>query len=352
MNGCPEELLSRLQGDVQAAARGGLLGPPKTELLPKWERLISQEPRRLLKPDGSLSPSSLERFRQKQLFVPDDPTWDPHRLDPRNFLGGGRRGILRTLEECLEIIRRSPDAERLLRKYPSPRIGQPHLFRRFGYTCTYRWLKHIWSLGLLKASVGQRLGEEALVIDIGSSYGIFSGLVKQEWPRSCHLLVDFSEQLLLAHYFLKSWLPRSRVAGIREVLLQPELTRRWLQEYDFVLVPCSLYGRLRVEAPDLVTNFASLGEMTRPWFASYMDSRPVQTARFLFLVNRVESRPTYPTDLGIVDYPIRQGRRCLHFAVSPIFSEPFAYRRRCLFFSEKIANPPYFEYVGERCAII
>lgn len=342
-------MLAQVQADAQAARGAGLLGLPAQALIPKWRSLITEEPKRLLRPDGSIEPETFRRFRRLRIFIPDDPTFHINRPDPRNFLGGGRRGVRQTLEECLQVIQGSAAAEDLLRKYPCTPVGEPFVYRRKGFVVTYRWLKHIWCQAVLKEKLGQRLAAGDVVLDIGSSYGIFSGLVSQEYRGTHQVLADFSEQLLLAHYFLKRWLPKARVAGIREVLRQPVLTRSWIRQYDFVLLPCPRFAGLAPEAVDLVFNCASFGEMSPEWFSFYTDSAPVQNARFLFLVNRIQSRPTYDTDLTVADYPLWiPTRRRLHFAVCPIFSAPYLYPRRAFFFNEKVANNPYFEYIGER----
>ena len=113
------------------------------------------------------------------------------------------------------------------------------------------------------------------------------------------------------------------------------------------LVPCARYERVAGETADVVTNFASFGEMTRTSFDSYISSPPFRTARYLFLINRIQSRPTYDTDLTIMDYPIWNPTLRLHFAMSPIFSQVYGYRRRWMVFSERFMNNPYFEYIGK-----
>ena len=340
-------LLRRLQAEVDACRATGLFQLPAWELIPKWRTLLEREPTKLFRKDGTIDAAALRQFRRRQLFVSDVPVWNPRRLSLWNLVGGGRRGDRRLLGECLEIIRGSP-AESLLRKYPCPVAGEPHTLGREGYRYTYRWLKHIWSLGLMKRVLGARLGTEFVCLDIGSSYGIFSGLVKHEWPRSHHILVDFPEQLLLAHYFLSSWLPGCRVAGMDEVLQQDTLTRAWCEQYDFILVPCSRYQALPEGLADVATNFASFGEMTRKWFRFYVESKPFTTARYIFLINRLKSAPTYDTDLTILDYPLWDSSRCLHFGVAQMFSAVHGYRRRYLFFWERYAPNVYFEYIGDQ----
>jgi putative sugar O-methyltransferase len=340
-------LLTDLQEDVEAARRAGLLGLPGQELIPKWRRLLTQEPARLFGPGHRLDVEALRQFRRRQIFVEDVPTWDPTRWSLASLLGGGRRGAMRMLRECLELVRASP-AEPLLRHHPCCPVGQPCVVRDGGYVYTYRWLKHIWSLGLVKTVLGERLAEDFVGLDIGASCGIFSGLLKRQWSASHHVLVDFPEQLLLARYFLGMWLPGSRIAGLREVLAQERLSREWMCRYDFTLVPATRYERLTEGVADLVTNFASFGEMTRAWFERYVRSPAWTTARYVFLANRIVSRPTYDTDLTLLDYPIWNRAQRLYFGVSPVFSKPYRYRRRWLVGYARTAQNPYFDYLGDQ----
>ena len=342
-----DELLTDLERDVRACEQAGIWSEREAHLIPKWQALVRQEPRRFIRADGTIDGAALAQFRRLQIFVPDVPMWDPSQLSLRTLLGGGRRGDQRMMRECLALVRCAP-YEPLLRKYPCSMVGHPHVFRWDGYVFTYRWLKHIWSLGLLREVIGGRLPTDVIAMDIGSSYGIFSSLIKREWPGSHHVLVDFPEQLLLARYFLAESFPDCRIAGIKEVLAQPHLTRAWLSEYDFTLVPCQHYQALTAGSVDLVSNFASFGEMSRQWFTSYINSAPLASARWLFLVNRLQSAPTYETDLTILDYPLWGSFRPLHFALSPIFSKPYIYPRRWAFLTGKEANQPYFEYLGEQ----
>lgn len=342
------ELIAAVQADAHFCQAQGLWSMPEATLIPKWQVQVAHEPRRFVGADGTIDEEALRNFRRLQIFVPDTPMWDPQALDPRNVLGGGRRGDRRMMQEALALVLESPRREALLRKYPCPEIGHPYVFTDQGYRYTYRWLKHIWSIGLVHDVLGPELPAEFTALDIGSSYGIFPGFLKHEWPGSHHVLVDFPEQLLLAHYFLGSWHPGCRIAGIRDVLAQPRITREWIAQFDFVLVPVTHFGALAAESVDLVSNFASFGEMSRKWFETYIGSDPVTTARYLFLVNRIQSAPTYDTDLTILDYPLWGAFRARHFAVSPIFSKPYIYPRRRVFFTGKIANNPLFEFIGER----
>lgn len=339
-------LVERLNEDLTIYGEMGMLASHEMDLIPKWKALAGKEPHRFINGDQTVNVEALGAFRGLQIFISDSPAWDTRKPSVRNVLDGGRRGASRMLRECLSVLKENGYDE-LLRKYPCHKAGKPHVFKYQGFEYTLRWFKHIYCLGLMNKVIGSRLHGDFVGLDIGSSYGIFSSIVKKDYPGSHHVLVDFPEQLILAHYFLGTCFPHMNIASIKELAGKDILSTEFIKKYDFVLVPCSLYSKIASGAVDIITNFASLGEMSRSWFDHYLESSVFLTARFFFTANRVQSYPTYQTDLTILDYPIWDRRKRLHFGVCPAFFGYYNYSRRYLFFIEKSTFPPYFEYIGE-----
>ena len=338
------EILQQVQQELEGYRDLGLLREPEWAQTSKWNALVKEQPERFIRADGTIDAERLRNFRRLAIFVADFPGFDPNRWFLRN-LTGGRRGMIRLLNDTLEIVKAQGYAD-LLIKYPCSPVGHPYVYRRGPYRFNYRWCRHIYQLGLLNRVLGDQLrGGLTTAMDIGSSYGIFSSLLAREYLGTHHVLVDFPEQLLLARYFLSSTFPAATFAGIRELGALPTIPRAVVESHDFVLVPVSYYERLEGGSIDLVTNFASLGEMTRQWFDYYMRGTPFVTAKWFFTANRIQSRPTYDTDLTVVDYPIWDPEKRRHFAICPIFSHD--YLRRYLFWMERHPIPPYFEYLGD-----
>ena len=214
-----------------------------------------------------------------------------------------------------------------------------------GLRYTYGWLRHIYLIGLLQQVLNDRITGHFVTMDIGSSYGTFPCIFKKEYTDSHHVLVDFSEQLLLAYYFLSICFPEARIAGARELSTTESISRDFVEQYDFVLVPCMLYPRLASRSIDLVANFSSFGEMSRQWFEFYTQSAVFQTAKYFFTANRIQSYPAYDSDLTILDYPIWNPEKRIHFALSRFRSHHYV--RRYMFFYERWPDAPVFEYIGE-----
>jgi putative sugar O-methyltransferase len=307
---------------------------------------------RLVTTGGALDVDALRYFRRDQILVDDVPAADLgssywKNNAARNFVVGWRRATRHCLLECLRILQ-ARGFHHLLRKYPCAPAGHPHIFAYKGYRYTFRWARHVYFLGLMNQILRHRLGRTFAVLDIGSSYGIFSSLVKSEYPGSHHVLVDLPEQLILARYFLGTCFPNARIAGVNEVLRESAITKDLILDHDFVLVPAALFGRLSANCADLVTNFASFSEMTRGYFERYLQSDVFQSAKYFFTINRIEAYPpTFGTDISILDFPIMDPRRRLHFGVCPIFSVKFLFHTTLWFFTSYDDSPAYFEYIGQ-----
>lgn len=312
----------------------------------KWEFLVSKEPSKFINRDSlTIKIDALRNFRKLCIFIPDTPEFNASPLDLRSHLSGGRRGGKKLLKESLSVII-DQGYEGLLKKHPSNSVGNPNLFRYQGHVYTYRWLKHIYSLGIMKKHLEKKLPKDFIALDIGSSYGIFSYLLKSEFSRCKCILLDFPEQLILAHYYLGMSFPDAKIATYKDIGNLKFLDRTLFEKFDFILIPWFLYKNIAAKSIDLVTNFASFGEMKREWFNYYVKSEPFLSSKYFLTANRFQSAPTYDTDLTILDYPLNDFKK-LHFQISPIFTH--TYERKWLFFYKKLMfSSPYFEFMGER----
>ena len=340
-------LLRELQAELELGRAHGLAFSPGEEHTRGWNARFAGGQRRLIDAQGRLDPEALESFRRLQLFTRDNPRGDASRWRVRNLLSPRKRRERRLLEECLAILE-ARGYDDLLARHPSPEIGRPHLFRHRGYGYTHRWFKHVYALGLLREVLGDRLGEGFTSLDIGSAYGVLQALLHREHPGSHHVLVDLPEPLLLASYFLRTYLPGARVAGLRELLEVETVTRDWLERYDFVLVPPGLYDRIAPGSIDLVTSFAALGELTRETFLAYVRAPVFQTARYFATANPVVSARMFAdSDVTVLDYPIWDAKQRLHFDISPAYFHPYAYPAKMGWRTIRAGKDhAFFEYIG------
>lgn len=321
-----------------------------------WEARFLKEMNKLIDDQINVRPENLIHFRGKQLFVADRPSavlkgfyspapWYYALKTVVNHCSGTQRGGIREALDAFDVIEKEGFLP-LLRKYPTTDIGNPLKINHHGYLFTNRYIRHIYLLGMYQRHLAQHLPSSAVVMDIGSSYGIFSSLIKQEFSGTHHVLVDLSGQLILAHYYLKSLFPKAKIAGFKEVAEAKVIDKAWIQQFDFVLLPTSMYSKLQAKSVDLVTNFVSLAEMSRYWFFEYINSDVFTTASFLFTINRYDSFGTYTNDLTVLDYPLQQYEK-LFMRTCPFLRH--YYVQQCFIGYSKVNYPSeFFQFIGKR----
>ena len=233
-----------------------------------------------------------------------------------------------------------------LKKYPTPDIGRPLKISHKGHFFTNRYIRHIYLLGMFKRHLSDKFSASSILMDIGSSYGIFSSVIKQEYRQTRHILVDLSGQLILAHYYLMKLFPQAKIAGFKEVVEAKRIDKEWIQQYDFVLVPTSLYSKLCSGSVDLVTNFISLSEMSRHWFFTYVNSDVVSSAPYLFTVNRYDAYPTYANDITVLDYPLKAYEK-IYMRTCP-FLRHYYVQKFYVGYCQVNYPSEFFQFIGKR----
>jgi putative sugar O-methyltransferase len=328
----------RLQYEHNTASKPGQLDK-------KWELLTSTVPKQFINEDLTIKRDVIRDFRKWTIFIPDLPIHNKSFHFLKKTLSGAQRASRVSMREHYAVLKENGYLD-LLKKYPCNSVGNPNIYEHEGCRYTERWGRHTLFTSVFNNVLGPKINNDFVLLDIGSSYGIFSYFIKNEYPKSTHVLLDFPEQLVLAAYYLGMSFPQAKIAGYKELMQAKRIDREFLKKYDFVLLPWTFYKNIARGAVDVVSNFASLGEMRREWFDYYMKSEPFLSAKYFFCVNRFQSAPTYDTDLTILDYPINDFKR-LHFRICPYFSH--TYVRKFLFFYRQLNfTSQYFEFIGER----
>ena len=320
-----------------------------------WEKRFRIETDKLVDRNNKISSYRLENFIGMQIFVSDCPI-----LCSSNYyyassfyyafrgyvnqLLGRYRASHRTSVEGLKIITNNKLLD-LLDQYPMPSAGNPFAIKSKGRAFSLRYLRHIYFLGLYKKYLKEKMADEFTILDLGSSYGIFSSLLKKERPKSHHILVDLPGQLILAHYYLSTLFPDAKIAGFKEVGLQKSINKEFISKYDFILVPTSMYEFLEANTVDLYTNFVSLTEMNREWFDKYLTSDVFKTAKYFFTVNRYDAYPTYKSGVTVLDYPLNDYKK-MYMRTSDFLK--YYYKSQWIFGTKRISLPSQvFEFIGE-----
>jgi putative sugar O-methyltransferase len=309
-----------------------------------WANRVNTSLKKFLNDDNSLRINIIRNFRRNQVFVTETPPIK-FRL-PINWISGSLRGAKRFCKDRLNVLIETGDIE-YLKKYPINFVGNPYYYKIHGYLFNERWTRHVRYTRLLSNCLNDFIKSgEARVLDIGSSYGIFPELVKREFINAKIGIIEFSEQLLLAYYYLKMSFPSARINTLREVYEAEEIDLNFVNKFDFTLIPVECYNKLKANSFNLITNFASFGEMSKQWFETYLDGEVFRNARYFFTLNRFESRPTYNTDINILDYRLHEYKK-IYFQISPLFHS--YYEKFLLFFyKKKNFTSQSFEFIGKK----
>jgi putative sugar O-methyltransferase len=249
------------------------------------------------------------------------------------------------------LIENHPSAISLLQKYPADTVGDRGIYKKKYkgkvFTLSLYYLYHIEKLAIFNEKLKRELDSDFVSCDIGSNAGIHSVLMKKEYPHASFVLIDFPEQLLYAHYYLRSVFKDAKIATFSDIKDLKVITRAVIQSFDFVLVPCYMSEKLQKGSVDVVTNFASLGEMSREWFDYYMNSDFFRHAKFFLHHNRVHKDYGYGYAITVLDYP-HSDFETLLFEVSPLFQYIYIIDRRIPIFVRRNYHQPLFNFVGKR----
>ena len=309
-----------------------------------WSGRMEESLKKFLKDDQTINIENIANFRRVQVFLSESPTFQS--LFPVSWLSGRRRGQRHDARKRLEVLKKEGDIG-YLRKYPINCVGNPYYFEMDGYRLNERWSRHVRYLHLAATYLGDLFHSgQAKVLDIGGGYGIFNGLLKQEFKQVRSAIVEFPEQLLLAYYYLAMNFPGAKINTLQEICEVQIIDKDFVEQYNFLLIPIHCYSKIKGGVFNLITNFTSLGEMSREWFNFYLNAEAFKKAEYLFTLNRFESRPTYNTDLNILDYKLNEFHK-LHFQISPLFGRYYD-RKLMFFFEQKYLTSQCFEFIGKR----
>lgn len=176
--------------------------------------------------------------------------------------------------------------------------GSP-AFAKFGkYYVNNRWMRYIYLS--LRITQKKMLAPGSTWIDIGSFYGGLQGIVYKLNNSSRMVLVDFHHQLFRSFAYLHELFPdATHNLGIEAVLSDTSKS-------SFNYIHINDFYKLEALKIDLITNFFSLGEMSKENFQSYLISPVFAKSKSIYTVNRFISapffEPTYDNKTTINDY--------------------------------------------------
>ena len=223
-------------------------------------------------------------------------------------------------------------------------LGSPFYYEVDGKKFNERFLRHLRTISILEKNV--TLKKDSIIVDIGGGYGQFLAMLNSKYSLTKKILIDFPEQLLVASYYLKELFPNCKINSVRSSYKKNFSIAESIDENDFILVSTDQINLMDDVKADLVCNFSSFGEMSKPYFNNYMNSELIRNAEYFFTVNRLDSFPTYNNSISILDYDLDRFKK-IHLEVSPIWD--FYFNSLTPFFQRKKSfSSRNFEFLGKK----
>jgi len=223
------------------------------------------------------------------------------------------RELLNSLIDDIKILELIDGREVLQQNRIESTYGKTMTFKIEGVRVNTRWLRYIYLASRIK---NQNLISNGKVwVDIGSFYGGLQQILYRYFPEARIIMVDFQHQLLRSYLYLNYSYPNA------QHILNPDLSEKFELPGFYYLHPDKIfeYRNLKV---DLLSNFFSIGELSRITALNYINSKLWREAKAIYSVNRFISSPfydkTYDTDLTIIDYLADNSRKIRYLDVFPI----------------------------------
>ncbi len=253
----------------------------------EWERIAALMRRHFLDDKGNVIAQKLINFRH-------DPKLYSRMFNDQFRYVDPAAGYLKNYLEAIDLIlayhRLAAVVDPLLLASLAESVaGNPLCIHYRGVRLSEKLLYH----GFVCDDIQKQIpppsgGKREVIVDIGAGYGGLDRLVKLYRQRSCIILVDFAETLILSGYYLRHSFPNARIALMEDLLERKEWERIY-EEYDFVLMVPEWLGRLPDGSVDLVVNTASMGFMAAEWIGFYLGEidRIVREGGYFYSLNKV-----------------------------------------------------------------
>tara|TARA_A100001035_G_scaffold279980_1_gene283359 strand:+ start:30742 stop:31890 length:1149 start_codon:yes stop_codon:yes gene_type:complete len=246
-------------------------------------------------------------------------------------------------------------------------VGNPPFINTKNFKWNLRHLRYLIIRDRLYSYLSkEKLSKIKSVIDLGGCYGGYISLLAKDNPNRSYVLVDLAENIPLATYYLSSLHPNMNIKVINKI--DDDYTH---ETNTFTLIPAHLFNVVKNYKFDLFCNFVSLAEMSRKHFDEYIDSSIYKEAKYIHLVNRFVSSPSFSrgtnphtwmlSNQNIYDYGLDR-RKNIMFDVFPLyhffpisedkFSNPREYKFTSFFslfwkWKRSPITSQYFESISE-----
>ncbi len=252
----------------------------------EWERVSTFIRENFLDENGSTKIDMVENFRAdldiyRELFndqfsyIDKDVDYKRSYLESIDIVLEYHRVAKRVDRAILSSISESSAGNNLTFQYRGKRLSEKIIFHSIVVSDI---------LKVIRFSHRQR----SVILDIGSSYGALSRILKYYTPNSCHILLDLPETLILTSYFIKYNFPDAKIALLDDIEDSLDSFSRLSDEYDFIIIPPAILNYIDSKTVDLVINSASMAFMQESYLNFYLESidRVLRDGGYFYSLNR------------------------------------------------------------------
>lgn len=306
-----------------------------------WEKRMFQR-LNMLVTDGKIDPRKMAKFRANSALLSEVPR-NPYSDNPIKKVIYKYLRFPGFRKSCYHNFNKLRLDETLIWSSFNE-VGAPIYYETDGKKFNERFLRHLRTVSIIEKNIA--LSKDSLVVDIGGGFGQFLAMLNYKFSSAKKILVDFPEQLLVASYFLKKSFPNAKINTVRSCYDPKFSIVDMINDNDFILISTDQVHLLDDVKADLVCNFSSLGEMSAKHFETYINGSLINTSKYFFTINRLDSFPTYANGISILDYELYRFKK-IHLSVSPVWD--FYFTSFSPFWINKIAfKSRNFEFLGEK----
>jgi len=242
----------------------------------------------------------------------------------------------------LEIIKRNKGLSILKDSPVHLKIGSNEsFFLEKNVSTNNRWNRYVYIASQIK---NRKLlsNKSKNWLDIGSFYGGLQAILKKYYKDQNFYLLYFNNQLCRSYIVLNKLYPDANH------VLPNQKKKIRNNKNNFFYIPVQNIKDIENIKFDLITNFFSFGEMSRPFFDYYFKKKFINNSKILYFVNRFVSspwfEPTYKNDLNIFDYE-NKNFKTNFFDIFPIHHYRNVKRNLFGCNSFRPISSPYFEKI-------
>jgi len=239
----------------------------KTE---EWDRVTDVFKSLFFKDNGTIDLDKLRQFRSTPKRCEEVFGDQFYYVDQEV---GYTKAYLKAIDLVLEYHRYSKVIKKeLLASVSESAVGGSSFVYYRGQYLSEKLLFHTLMVNDIINHIDFSKNNRNVIIDIGSGYGGLDRLLSYYVPNSCFILVDLPETLLLTSYYVKYNFPNKKIALLSDIVDRLDDFESLVLEYDFIIIPPSVVGKIPDESIDLVMNSASLGFMQKDYVKYYLSN--------------------------------------------------------------------------------